>query len=169
MKRTLYIVLGAIVAVFVAAVLITASIWPVINAVETGRTPQYPEVQPQYYTAEPARIFDETRAGIEALDDFTLTTTDPATFKLEAEHHGLLGLTSDIAITIQPVTEFVTQVNIRSASRIGRGDLGQNARNIRALFTELDHRLGAVKLDANQLNGSTEESTDNAEAPEESE
>jgi uncharacterized protein (DUF1499 family) len=34
-----------------------------------------------------------------------------------------------------------TAVNVRSASRVGRGDLGQNARNIRAFFLELDRQL----------------------------
>ncbi len=153
MKRTVYIALAAIVAIFVAAVLITTSIWPVINTVETGRTPQYPDVQPQYYTAEPARIFEETRDGLTALTDFQVTTTDPATFMLKAEHHGIFDLTSDITVTIQPVTEFVTQVNIKSSNRIGRGDLGQNARNIQTVFEELDQRLGAVKLDPTKING----------------
>ncbi|MEK7293363.1 MAG: DUF1499 domain-containing protein, partial [Nitrospirota bacterium] len=36
----------------------------------------------------------------------------------------------------------VTVVNVRSASRVGRGDLGQNARNIRAFFEALDSQLG---------------------------
>jgi uncharacterized protein (DUF1499 family) len=35
----------------------------------------------------------------------------------------------------------VTVVNVRSASRIGRGDLGQNARNVRAFFDALDSQL----------------------------
>jgi len=34
-----------------------------------------------------------------------------------------------------------TAVNVRSASRVGRGDFGQNARNIRAFFLELDRQL----------------------------
>lgn len=153
MKRIVYIALAALVAIFVAAVLITTSIWPVINSVETGRTPQYPDVQPQYYTAEPTRIFEETRDAITALDNFKITNSDPATFMLQAEHHGVFGLTSDVTINIQPVTEFVTQVNIKSSNRIGRGDLGQNARNIQTVFDELDQRLGAVKLDPNKING----------------
>lgn len=157
MKRTIYIALAAIVAIFVAAVLITASIWPVINTVETGRTPQYPDVQPQYYTAEPTRIFEETRDALKTLDSFEMTIADPAAFMLEAEHHAIFGLTSDITINIQPVTEFVTQVNIKSSNRIGRGDLGQNARNIQTIFQELDQRLGAVKLDPNKINGETTE------------
>ncbi len=157
MKRTIYIALAATVAIFVAAVLITTSIWPVINTVETGRTPQYPDVQPQYYTAEPTRIFEETRDGLTALESFEITNTDPATFMLAAEHHGVFGLISDITINIQPVTEFVTQVNIKSSNRLGRGDLGQNARNIQTVFEELDQRLGAVKLDPNKINGETTE------------
>ncbi|MBA2663337.1 MAG: DUF1499 domain-containing protein [Bradymonadaceae bacterium] len=160
MKRTVYVILGVLVALIVAALLITASIWPVISVVETGRTPQYPEIQPQYYTAEPERIYEEARAGIEALERWSLVTADPAARSLRAERRSRLGLTDDITVEIQPVTEFVAQVHVRSASRTGRGDLGQNARNIEAFFAELDRRLGAVRLDARQLNGDAQPEAD---------
>jgi uncharacterized protein (DUF1499 family) len=35
----------------------------------------------------------------------------------------------------------LTVVNVRSASRIGRSDFGQNARNVRAFFGELERQL----------------------------
>jgi uncharacterized protein (DUF1499 family) len=34
-------------------------------------------------------------------------------------------------------------VHVRSASRVGRRDVGQNARNVRAFFAELDQELAA--------------------------
>jgi uncharacterized protein (DUF1499 family) len=34
-----------------------------------------------------------------------------------------------------------TVVNVRSASRVGRGDFGQNARNVRAFLAELDRQM----------------------------
>jgi len=43
----------------------------------------------------------------------------------------------------------VTRVHVRSQSRVGRGDLGQNARNVEQLFAELDRRLGTVRFDPN--------------------
>src|SRR5690606_21213 len=112
---------------------------------------QYPDVQPQYYTAEPVRIYEEARASVEALERWTLMSADPATHTLLAERRSRLGTTDDITVQIQPVTEFVAQVHVRSASRVGRGDLGQNARNIGEFFEELDRRIGALALDARQL------------------
>ena len=36
-----------------------------------------------------------------------------------------------------------TQLSVRSSSRVGKWDFGQNARNIRKLLAALDARLGA--------------------------
>jgi uncharacterized protein (DUF1499 family) len=161
MKRIVYIVLGGLVALVVTAALVTATLWPAISVVETGKTPQYPDVQPQYYSTEPRRVFDETKAGIESLERWTLVSADEATLTVEAERRTRLGFVDDVRIQVGPVTEFVTHVHVRSASRVGNGDLGQNARNIGEFFTELDHRLGALKFDPrNFSNGAPSEAGD---------
>ncbi|MFU8806898.1 MAG: DUF1499 domain-containing protein [Bradymonadaceae bacterium] len=159
MKSIVYIILGGLVAIFVGALLVTATVWPVINVVETGKTPQYPETQPQYYSTEPRRVFDEALAGIEAMERWTLTSAVESTLVIEAERSGRLGFVDDVRIEVGPVTEFVTQVNVRSASRFGKGDFGQNARNIEVFFTELDDRLGALKFDPRKFEGEDEEET----------
>ncbi len=152
MKRRLFIALAIVVGLTVTGVLVAASIWPVINVVETGKTPQYPDVQPQYYTTDPQRVFDEAQAGIKSMERWTLVSADSATRTIHAEHATrVFGFIDDVTVTIEPATEFVTRVNVKSASRVGKGDLGQNARNIEEFFGELDRRLGAVKFDADKL------------------
>lgn len=149
MKRRLVTIAATVVGLIVTGVLVAASIWPVISDVETGKTPQYPELQPQFYSADPARVFDEARAGVEALERFRLIEADPRQGRLEAEADTpVWGLfVDDLTITVAPATEFVTEVQVRSRSRVGEGDFGQNARNIGEFFDELDRRLGAVKFD----------------------
>jgi uncharacterized protein (DUF1499 family) len=144
--------LAILVALTVGSLLVAAIIWPVINVVETGKTAEYPEIQPQYYTTDPQRVFEEARAGVEALEGWTLVSQNAAQHTLQAERESqFFGLIDEITVRVEPVTEFVTRVHIRSASRVGKGDFGQNARNITEFFAELDSRLGAVKLDPETL------------------
>lgn len=148
MKPIVYIILGGIVSLVVGAVLVTATMWPTINVVETGKTPQYPDALPQYYSAEPRRIFEEAVASVEVLERWTLVSAEESTRVIQAERTTRLGFVDDVRIEVGPVTEFVAQVHLRSASRVGKGDLGQNARNIAEFFGELDERLGALKFDS---------------------
>ena len=145
MKKSLYIAVGALAGLLVVAMIASAMIWPVIDAVETGVTAQYPEIQPRYYSTAPERIFEEARESVEALPNWELVVVDRRQERIEAERTaGVVRIVSDVSIRVEPVTEFVSQVHVRSASRVGKGDLGQNARNIEEFFAELDGRLGAV-------------------------
>ncbi len=147
MKRKLLYIAAAVVGLLVAFILVAASYWPVINVVETGKTPEYADIVPQYYTAGPARVFDEASAGAGNIQRWEVVEADRTNLKITATRTTRVGFVDDITITIVPVTEFATEVNVRSASRVGKGDFGQNARNIKEFFTELDARLGATKFD----------------------
>lgn len=152
MKRRLFIALAILVATTVGGLLVAALIWPVINEVETGKSAEYPEIQPQYYTTDPQRVFQETRASIDTLDGWTLVSEDATQYSLQAQRESpFFGFVDDISIRVEPVTEFVTRVHLKSASQFGKGDFGQNARNITTLLAALDARLGAIKLNPDTL------------------
>lgn len=158
MKKRLFTIAAAAVGLFVMAALVAASIWPVIRVVETGSTPEYPKIQPLYYSADGQRVFEEATASVKALDRWTLKDANKANLTLKAEATApLVGFTHDIDVRVERVTEFVTRVHIRSASRVGKGDLGQNARNIRALSAELERRLGSVRFDPKSIAKKREE------------
>lgn len=158
MSRRTLTVLGVAVGVVITGLLVAASIWPVVSEVETGKTPEYADLQPQYYTAEPARVFDATRDTVEALERWRLTSSESGSYTVEAvQSTAVFGFEHDVTVWVEPVTEFVTRVRVRSASRIGKGDFGQNARNIRTFFQALDERLGAVKFDPDRLQEGTPE------------
>ena len=148
LKKRIVLISAILLGGLITIMLVTAAIWPVINRVETGATPEYPEIQPLYYSAPPARVFDEVKAGVEKLEGFQVTKTDDATIMLMAETSmPVLGLMQDVEVKVEPVTEFVTRVHTISSSRHGKGDLGQNARNILEVQAELEQRLGALKFD----------------------
>jgi uncharacterized protein (DUF1499 family) len=147
LKQRLFIGSATIVGLLITAMLVAASIWPVLNDVKTGETPEYPEIQPLYYTADPRRVFDESVSSVKELERWELVKSDVATRKIEATSTTrVFKFVDDVTITVQPVTEFVTRVDVHSRSRVGKGDFGQNARNIEAFYGELEERLGAVRF-----------------------
>lgn len=150
MQRKLLIAASVLIGALVAAILVSASIWPVINVVETGKTPEYAELQPLYFSAEPQRVYDEAKLAAAELPRWQVVREDVSARTLWAESTTpTLKFVDDITIRVEPVTEFVTVVHTRSASRVGKGDFGQNARNIRAFQAGMLKRLGAVKFDPN--------------------
>lgn len=148
LKKRVFLTSAIVLGGLITIMLVTAAIWPVINRVETGATPEYPEIQPLYYSATPQRVFDEVKTGVGELERFEVLNADDATMRLQAiAAMPVLGLEHDIEVRVEPVTEFVTRVHTISTSHTGKGDLGQNTRNILAVQEELEQRLGAVRFD----------------------
>jgi len=133
---------AAAALVFAAVALLRT--WPVINVVETGRTPEYPDLQPRQYRASRDRVFEAAQRAVNAMPRWTEVSARPEQDEIRAEARTrLLRFVDDVVVR---VTEQGggTSVNVRSASRLGRGDFGQNARNVRAFLDELDRQMEGV-------------------------
>lgn len=151
MKRIVLTMVGGMAAVAVVAMIGAAWAWPMINEVETGATPEYPELTPQYYSADPDRIFEEAHQVVVDLDRWEIVGGEVSERRLEAERQTrVFGFVDDVTIRVEPVTEQITRVRLRSASRVGEADFGQNARNIREFLTEIDERLGTVRFEPDE-------------------
>jgi uncharacterized protein (DUF1499 family) len=139
------IVAGIIVALFLLAgtPFILGVIWPRINDVSTGATPQYPEIQPQKFNQSPERVFDAAVETSKAMGwDLIETDRNQGTVEAVATTR-LFRFKDDVTITVTRQGD-QTIVNVRSHSRVGKGDLGTNARRIRSFQTELAKRLSAM-------------------------
>ena len=127
-------------AVVLGAVLLLTA-WPLINVVETGTTPEYPDLQPRIYRAEVSQVFDAALHAVDRMPRWTILAYQQESGEIKAEAKSLVFRFVDdvvIRVTSQGAS---TVVSVRSASRIGRGDFGQNARNIRAFLRELDRQV----------------------------
>ena len=134
---TIVAIAGAVV--LGAVVLLTA--WPLINVVETGTTPEYPDIQPRSYREEVSQVFDAALHAVDRMPRWSLVVYQPESGEIKAEARSLvLRFVDDVVIRVRPLG-VSTVVSVRSASRVGRGDFGQNARNIRAFFQELDRQV----------------------------
>ena len=115
--------------------------WPVLNVVETGNTLAYPDLLPRRYQEGKARVFDAALHAVDRLSRWQMTSYHPEQGEIKAEARTrLLRFIDDVTVRVEE-RDGMTVVNVRSASRVGRGDFGQNARNVRSFFEELDRQV----------------------------
>src|SRR5687767_11040743 len=131
----------AIVAVVLGLVLAVTH-WPRLDRVETGRTPEYPDLRVRDYGASETRVDKAARGAIAALPRWTVIGggKGPGGSEILAEAGTLVGLKHDVVVRIRREGGRTT-VSVLSRSRNLSWDFGQNARNIRAFLTELDRQL----------------------------
>lgn len=116
--------------------------WPSVNDVQTGKTPEYPDLQPRRYAVDSDRVFLAAQEVGHALPGWKLGDIDPRNRTYRAEVTvALTPFTDDVWVEVQPDGDGAV-VDVRSKSRAGKGDFGVNARRIRAFLTALDEQLG---------------------------
>jgi uncharacterized protein (DUF1499 family) len=134
--------IGLAVFTAIGLLLVFLRLWPMINVVETGRTPEYPDVVPRAYQATRGQVFDAALHAVNQMPRWSLVSyrEDGGEIRAEARTF-MLRFVDDVVIHV--IADGKTAVvDVRSASRLGRGDFGQNARNIRAFFKQLDRQMG---------------------------
>ena len=118
------------------------------NDVTTGEHPGYPDLKPCRYDASPTNTLQYAAAAASGIRNWKVTGRDENTGTLRVEVTTALPLfTDDVLVTVTPTgkNNDSSLVMIRSHSRVGRADLGENARHIHALQTAMDQRLPALE------------------------
>ena len=97
----------------------------------------FPDLQPIITELAPEAAYRRCLLIIDALG-WTLTGSDSRSGHIEAyEASALFGFIDDVVIRIMADGEN-TRIDIRSASRVGTGDLGANARRIRGFIEQFE-------------------------------
>jgi len=133
-----------VLALAVAAV-VAVTRWPRINDVETGRTPEYPDLQVREYAQGEPAVLKAAQKVAETLPRFTFVAAGqgPGGGEIQAvATTKMLKFQDDLTIRIRRQGAR-TRVSVRSHSRKGKWDFGQNARNIREFLAALDKQLAA--------------------------
>jgi uncharacterized protein (DUF1499 family) len=133
----LLVVVVAAVAAFTA--------WPRINDVETGRTPEYPDLKVREYRASEEAVTKAVKFVVERLPRWRYVGSGSGVGGSEVRAVRttlLLRFQDDVTVRVKRQGD-LTRVSVRSKSRAGRGDFGQNARNIRELLAELDKQMAS--------------------------
>ena len=115
-----------------------------VNDITTGESAAYPELRSRVYYAEVAQAMTAGEQALRRLPGWKQVARDTENDILEAEARATVGsFMDDVTVYFFPLGRGQTRVTIRSRSRLGRGDLGQNAAHIRALQGAMDDRLNA--------------------------
>jgi uncharacterized protein (DUF1499 family) len=96
----------------------------------------YPDLAPLVTTQPPDTVFDAAKAALAKMG-LEMVDANAQEGRIEATYTSLFyGFKDDVVVRIARAPEG-TRVDARSKSRVGRSDLGQNARRIRTFLTEL--------------------------------
>jgi uncharacterized protein (DUF1499 family) len=96
----------------------------------------YPDIQPLVLREETGAAFRRAHAAAEDMG-WELVAADSAQGRIEATATTRwFGFKDDVVIRIEPVAEG-SRIDVRSVSRVGRGDVGANAARIRAYIDRL--------------------------------
>jgi len=113
-----------------------------VNDITTGENTAYPALRSRVYYADVAAAMAAAEHALRQLMHWEVVLRDVENDALEAEVRTPFGLfTDDVTIYFFPLGSGQTRVTIRSRSRLGQGDLGQNAAHIRELQGAMDDRL----------------------------
>ena|SRR5579862_680023 len=133
--------IAAISLAAIGAALLVPRRWLTVNDVTTGVAPAYPELAPHRYVETPDQTLQAARDSMRQMARWRIVREDAPERRIDAEIRVFLfGFTDDVTVWVEPEGT-CSRVMIRSHSRIGKGDLGENARTIRALQAQMDRRL----------------------------
>jgi len=100
----------------------------------------FPDIQPLVVSQSADVVFADAREVV-ADNGWTLVDANEAEGRIEATAEtGWVRFKDDVVIRIQP-TASGTRIDVRSKSRLGRGDMGVNARRVRNFLGSLQARL----------------------------
>jgi uncharacterized protein (DUF1499 family) len=101
----------------------------------------YPDIAPLVLNAPKEKVFEAAKAAV-ASTGMQLVDADAAQGRIEANQTSMLwGFTDDVVVRIVADGN-ATRVDVRSKSRVGRSDLGQNAKRIRTYLANLRNSVG---------------------------
>lgn len=94
----------------------------------------YPDIRPLISDLPPARAFERSLSVARQMG-WKIVDENPAEGRIEATATTRwFGFKDDVVLRIAPAAGNGSRVDIRSVSRVGRGDVGTNARRIRTFL-----------------------------------
>lgn len=97
----------------------------------------YPEIQPLFLSIPPAEAYQKTLALVRTRG-WDVVADDAAGRRIEATDTTFwFRFKDDVALRVSALPDGTSRVDMRSVSRIGRSDIGTNARRVREFLADL--------------------------------
>jgi len=107
------------------------------EAASKAQRDAYPDIQPITLAEPPQKAFERALAAAQAMG-WEIVARDPAAGRIEAVDTTFwFGFRDDVMVRIAAAPGGGSRVDVRSKSRVGRGDAGTNARRIRGFRERL--------------------------------
>ncbi|HEX8431043.1 MAG TPA: DUF1499 domain-containing protein [Longimicrobium sp.] len=119
-------------------------IWTALtrNSAATAAEHDDPRLQGRAYAVPFVQVWDAALATAAAMPRWTVGEADTKAGAFRAEARTTLWrFTDDVEVRLSLDGDGMTRVDVSSASRVGRADLGTNARRIARFLHRLDARL----------------------------
>lgn len=110
------------------------------HVAETRRGHEFPELELRCYRMSPAQLYDRVEQAVRVLNWEIVEPGAQAGTLHATVTSQLLRFVDDVHVELR-VAACGTELHVRSASRIGRGDFGANARHVMELHMTLDRLL----------------------------
>lgn len=115
------------------------------NTAQTSEQADDPNLRGRTYLIPFATVWDQIISMIESRSRWTLVSADEGTGLIHAEAKTLVfRFVDDVRFKVKLDQNALTRVDMWSASRVRKGDLGTNARRIRRFYRRLDRDLGVT-------------------------
>ncbi len=106
-------------------------------AVAEQQRAAYPDIGPLMLPVPPADAFQRAVEAVREMS-WELLADDADALRIEATDRSFwFGFPDDVVVRVAPAGEAGSRVDVRSLSRVGVGDLGVNARRVRAFVAAL--------------------------------
>jgi len=117
--------------------------WPHLDTVETGRTPEYPDLRPRDYAVAEGEVSRAVKASVERLGwQFVGAGRGAGGSEVQASTRGVvLPSQHDLTVRIQRLGSR-TRVSVRAHSRTLGWDFGEDGRVIERFLATLDEEVG---------------------------
>ena len=100
----------------------------------------YPELKPLIVSADAATVFAAAKKVVDSMG-MELVDASESDLRIEAtETSPFYGFKDDIVVRIVALPD-ATRIDVRSKSRVGRSDIGQNAKRIKIYLAKLESEL----------------------------
>jgi len=109
-----------------------------------GQKLAYADLKTTEFGETPGKVFEAARDTVHDLG-WKLVAQHPEQGLIEAtDQTEVMGFKDDVAIRVSAAPSGGSLVDLRSVSRVGVGDLGTNAKRIKAFLDALDEKLGST-------------------------
>jgi len=110
------------------------------NVAETGPQAALEELRPLWLHGAPAALLAPVAEVMQDLG-WRDVSSDPGAKRVRGEVvSALFGFTDDVTVYLRDAGADLSEARVRAASRVGRGDLGANARHVMDLRAALEAR-----------------------------